>query len=835
MHHQATIRRVFLHIAIALAALLTLPAASAGESSPWPRLAPEVDPELETFVDDLLGRMSLEQKIGQILQAEIQFITPAEAHEFGIGAVLNGGGSFPDRDMEAPVTAWSELSAAFREASSRPMKEGLPAIPILWGTDAVHGHSNVFGATVYPHNIGLGAADDPALVEAIARATAADVAATGIDWNFAPAVSVAIDLRWGRTYESFSSDPQRVARLGRAAIVGFQGHPGADWLDDRRVLATAKHFVADGGTWRGIDQGDARMDEQRLFSEHGLPYVDALEVDVQTVMASFSSWNGLKMHAHHYLLTEVLKNTMGFDGFVIGDWNGHGQIPGCTVSDCVEALEAGVDMFMVPEDWRELRLSLLAHAESGRLPLERLDDAVRRILRVKARAGLFGQRPAGADALPDPEQSDSLARQAVRASLVLLKNNDSVLPLDPRGRILVVGDGADDIGKQSGGWTLEWQGVTETNASFPRGQSIFAGLAEQVAAAGGEIRLGEDGLGDFRPDAVIAVFGEDPYSEGRGDVTTLEYQPGQHADLELLQRMQALEVPVVSVFLSGRPLWVNPEINLSDAFIAAWLPGTQGGGVADVVLADSDGQVQHAPGATLPFAWPDHPLPASDGTLKPLFELGYGLTYDDEVLLGPLSEQGLTSAEDVDSEITAMRIFDGEAAAPWLLMLRSPQGEQFPVHGQTASAPWEADFTLAPTDFRLQGDARRVSWPGPTAGSLAFVGNHPVDLVETLGSDVALGFDLRLHAALPDGLTIALECGEHCTRGIALSDHADGTQVGQWQRVRIGLDCLVDDPAGLEAITGTFVLTSARAASLSFANVAFERNEDGAPTATCSR
>ncbi|MCA1779814.1 MAG: exo 1,3/1,4-beta-D-glucan glucohydrolase, partial [Xanthomonadaceae bacterium] len=726
-------------------------------------------------------------------------------------------------DRRATIAQWTALASEFQQASRLPMHDGLPAIPVLWGTDAVHGHNNVFGATIFPHNIGLGASRNATLVEAVASATAADVAATGIDWNFAPTLAVSRDLRWGRAYESFSSDPELVAELGQAAIFGIQGRPGEDWLGCGKVLATAKHFVGDGGTEGGIDQGDTRLSEKQLAAIHGLPYGTAIEAGAQTVMASFSSWNGRKMHGHRYLLTEVLKNVMGFDGFVIGDWNGHGQIPGCTVTDCLEALEAGVDMFMVPEDWREFRETLLEHARNGRLPRARLDDAVRRILRVKKRAGLFDGPTEGAGALPEADAHAALARRAVRESLVLLKNNGRVLPIDPRQRIVVVGDGADDIGKQSGGWTLDWQGVTGTNESFPNGQSIWQGIAEQVGEAGGEAHLGEDGAAEFGPDLVVAVIGEAPYAEGQGDLATLEFQPGSREDLDLLQRMRGLEVPIVTVFLSGRPLWVNPELNQSDAFIAAWLPGTEGGGIADVLLADATGRVRHEPVGKLSFAWPATPLPNPAGEFPTLFEFGFGLSYGEVPPLNALPEDAMAPRLKSTPEDADLVLFDGAAAAPWRLVLRDAAAAALvDASGQIARTSGPAALTVTPTDRKIQGDARRIIWPGTVEDALLLVTETPVDLRPLRERDAAIAFDVRLESEPPYPITLAIECGESCAGKVLLADELEELPSRQWQRVGISLACLESAGADLSRVSSAFAISADGAAELSLADIRIE-------------
>ncbi len=371
-------------------------------------------------------------------------------------------------------------------------------IPVLWGTDAVHGHNNIPGATIFPHNIGLGAARDPDLIRRIGEITALEVRVTGLDWAFSPTVAVARDARWGRTYESYSENPELVRQYAVAMVTGLQGEPGTpQFLDSAHVLATPKHFLGDGGTG-GKDQGDNIYTEKQLLELDSLGYQAAIAAGAQTVMASYSSWQGQKMHGNRALLTEVLKGRFGFEGLVIGDWNGHAQLPGCSPSDCPAAVNAGIDVLMAPDGWHELLGNTLAEAAAGEIASARLDDAVRRVLRVKLRAHLDTEgrpstRPyAGHYELLGSSEHRAVARQAVRESLVLLKNRNHVLPLSPALRVLVAGDGADSIAKQSGGWTIDWQG-TEPNQDFPHAESIYAGIARCVSAGGGTANLSANG------------------------------------------------------------------------------------------------------------------------------------------------------------------------------------------------------------------------------------------------------------------------------------------------------------------------------------------------------
>ena len=620
------------------------------QSSPFPP-----DPAAEARLDEIISRMSLGDKIGQIIMGEIQHVSPDDVRRYRLGAVLNGGGSFPGGNRHALAEDWLALADAYHEASV-DRDDGRPAIPVIWGTDAVHGANNVFGATLFPHNIGLGAAANPELLKRIGAATAREVAATGIYWNFAPTLAVPRNDRWGRTYEGYSEHPDIVAELGAALIEGMQGAAGGDFMAPGRVLATAKHFLGDGGTANGVDQGDARVGEAELIRIHAAGYRTALKAGVQTVMASFNSWNGLKMHANPYLLEGALKGAMGFDGFVIGDWDAHSQIPGCMPDDCPEAFRAGVDMYMAPKLWKELRRNLLRQARRGEIAAKRLNDAVRRILRVKLRAGLLdaprpSQRPvmppSGRNA-PDERsavsrsewighpQHRALARQAVRESLVLLKNEEDVLPIAPQSRVLVAGAAAASIPGQLGGWSLTWQGDDVANADFPQATSILDGVLEAVGGAGGRVdfRLLADVLAEKsepRPDIALLVYGEQPYAEYEGDVATLEYSPHDKSHLDAARRLKAAGIPVVSVLLTGRPLAVPDEIGLSDAFVVAWLPGSEGAGVADVLIADAEGRPRFDFSGRLSFSWPAHPdqttVNHGDTPYHPAFPFRFGLRY----------------------------------------------------------------------------------------------------------------------------------------------------------------------------------------------------------------
>ena len=598
-----------------MAATLTLTQPAYSSDRIWPKVKSPVAeaPEIEAKVQAMLSQMSVEQKVGQIIQAEVKHISPEDAGKYHIGSVLNGGGSWPTGEVDGPLGGWLSLANLFYKESMQ-RKKGRLAIPILWGTDAVHGHNNVQGATIFPHNIGLGAANNPGLMRDIGTATAREIAVTGIDWAFAPTVAAAQDIRWGRTYESYSSNPNIVADLSKEMLLGLQGHPAlGNFLSEQKVIATAKHFIGDGGTQNGDDQGNTVLSERELYKTHGQGYVQTIGAGVQTVMASFNSWNGNKIHGSKYLLTDVLKEKMGFDGFVVGDWNGHEQVEGCSKVSCPAAINAGVDMIMVPEDWKPFLENTIRQVKSGEITQTRLDDAVRRILRVKYRAGMFDDgKPskhalAGRASLVGHPEHRAVARQAVRESLVLLKN-DGVLPLSPESKIIVAGSGANNPSMQSGGWTLTWQGRDVPSKEYKGFTTIKEGFE---AIIGKESVLTD---ASSAADAAIVVFGETPYAEFEGDLGSLDFDLAGSKDYALIQSFKSRNIPVIAVFLSGRPRGIDEAIESSDAFVAAWLPGSEGAGVADVLIKN-----EHGFKGKLPFDWPA----TSSASALPKYKRGF--------------------------------------------------------------------------------------------------------------------------------------------------------------------------------------------------------------------
>ncbi|MGQ4275736.1 glycoside hydrolase family 3 N-terminal domain-containing protein [Pseudidiomarina sp. E22-M8] len=800
------------------------------ETPIWPAITSPValDPVIEQRISAMLAEMTVEQKIAQMIQPEIRDISVADMRRYGFGSYLNGGGAFPNNDKYATPQDWIALAEAMYQASVDDSQDG-SSIPTMWGTDAVHGHNNVIGATIFPHNIGLGAANNPDLIEDIAAVTAREVMVTGIDWVFAPTVAAAQNLRWGRTYESYSENPAIVRDYAAAIVRGLQGKPGDNFLSEQHVISTVKHFVGDGGTTDGVDQGNTEVDEETLARVHAQGYVGGLEAGAQTVMASFNSWNDEKIHGSEYLLTDVLKQQMGFDGFVVGDWNGHGQIPGCSNDDCPQAANAGLDVYMVPTGaWKPLYENLVQQVREGVIAETRVNDAVRRILRVKMRAGLFdkpspAERPlAGKTELIGSAEHRATARDAVRQSLVLLKNEGLVLPLNPKQHILVAGSGADNIGQQSGGWTISWQGTGNTNEDFPGGTSIYQGIAEQVNAAGGKAVLSVSGAYQDKPDVAVVVFGEEPYAEGNGDIANLDYQRGNATDLALLQQLKAAEIPVVALFISGRPLWVNPELNAADAFVAVWLPGSEGAGVADVILRNTAGEIQYPIKGRLPFSWPATPNQADRRTLNaqnpPLLPVGFGLAYGDtEVLDDHLPEllAGTATTE-------ALAIFDRAPQSPWLIELRSG-AERSIVESSIQSL---GAITTKTFDDQVQEDARVIEFSGAAAAAINFVSPFPRDLRAYAEPDGVLSVTLRLESEVPEDAALTLFCGENCGIELAIADHLQQLTPGEWQTLQFNVQCLQDSGLDMAKVSGVFGLESSQHWTVSFNDVRLEPNPE---------
>lgn len=571
---------------------------------------------------DLLARMTLEEKIGQMTLVEKWSISNEAVTQYFIGGVLSGGGGTPARNT---IEGWTQMVDNFQKAALETRLK----IPIIYGVDAVHGHGNLKGAVIFPHNIGLGATGDPDLVRRVAKATAAEIAATNIRWNYAPTISVGQDIRWGRTYEVFSENMDLVTQLGVAYLEGLQGNSLSDYMS---VLATPKHYIGDGGTLWGsskhstyiIDVGDLQVDEAALRSLHLPPFQKAVEAGAKSIMISLGSWNGTKMHGHRYLLTEVLKNELGFDGFVVSDWEGINQVDSNYYTAVVTAINAGIDMNMVPIDYEKFIDMMKSAVQKGDISEERIDDAVKRILIVKFSMGLFEQPFSKPDLfnLVGSKKHRLLAREAVAKSMVLLKNDSDVLPISKdTPLIFLAGEGADDVGIQCGGWTIEWQGATGAITPGTTLKEAFNNVASgqiQYNRSGNFDNILDENGQPATADMGIVVVAEKPYAEGMGDSDKLVLsQP----DADLIDRIRKRSQKVVVIIISGRPLVITDYMDMADAWVAAWLPGTEGQGIADVIFGDVP-----FTGKT-PFTWPAsmHQLPLGSSDEAPLFFFGFGI------------------------------------------------------------------------------------------------------------------------------------------------------------------------------------------------------------------
>ncbi|MFK7828846.1 MAG: glycoside hydrolase family 3 N-terminal domain-containing protein [Congregibacter sp.] len=790
------------------------------------------------FVESLLSGMSLEQKVAQMIQPDIRYVTPADVRRYGIGSILNGGGAFPNMDKRARVEDWQALADAYYFASI-DQSEGSAGIPILWGTDAVHGHNNVFGATLFPHNIGLGATRNIPLVEAIGHSTALGVRHTGLDWIFAPTVAVATDLRWGRTYESFGSDPQLVADMGAAAVRGIQ-RGGA--------IATAKHFIGDGGTYQGIDQGDTLVSRDTLAEVHGAGYRAAIDVDVQTVMASFNSWNGEKIHGSRTLLEGLLREQMGFQGTVVSDWNGVGQIEFCSNTNCPQAFNAGIDIAMVPTQWKDFLLNTVRQVQDGEITMERVDQAVRRVLSLKYKAGLFaGLAPSERALAPEIAASplgDSshrvLAAQAVRESLVLLKLRGSALPLDTAARILVTGSAADSLELQTGGWSLTWQGTGNSNGDFPGATSIYDGIAQHVAEGSGSAVLSADGSFEDRPDVAVVAFGERPYAEGEGDVEHLNHSARYPDDLRIMRRLQSAGIPVVAVFVTGRPAWVNSELNASDAFVVAWLPGSEGGAVADVLFAKA-GSAETFSGR-LPMAWPATDVNVRDASLPVddfLFPFGYAMRIDEQS-----QEIRYSEASYAPDKARETVVFSRRSQPPWILMLGDAYNWNLRVSSNSASSQGKR-IQVETIDRVVQQDAWRIRWsaePGkPGQIYWRHTGDETVDLSAALDTDAILAVHMRVDAMPTRPVLARVDCVYPCSGEVDVTDtiiaHAsDVRRAGdEWFDLLIPVSCFARSGTHLESVSAPLVLLSDGDFSMSVSDIRFRSRRSDDTIYDCSQ
>jgi beta-glucosidase len=789
----------------------------------WPlNSAPPKDPAVEAEVARLLSQMTLEEKIGQMLQPDIKAITLDDVTRYHLGSILNGGSAGPNSNLRAPAPEWLKAADAYYDASMRDRLK----IPLMWGIDAVHGHGHITGATIFPHNIALGAMRDPDLVRRIGEITAQEIRVTGQDWTFAPTIAVVRDDRWGRSYEGYGEEPQGVAANAAAMVEGLQGKPGnPDFLRIGHVLASIKHFIGDGATDAGVNAGNATYGEAAMRDLFAPPYLAAIRAGARNVMISYSGWRGTKMHVQKGLVDDVLVGRMGFAGFVISDYQAIEQVPGCTVSNCPGSVNAGVDMIMTADDWKGLYTNLLNQTQSGAIPMARIDEAVARILRVKVESGLMtagrpSARPfAGHFEMLGSSEHRAVARQAVRESLVLLKNDGGLLPLSPRSHVLVAGDGAANMSKQTGGWTITWQGTQTNRADFPQGTTIYEGIKATVEAAGGTADLSIDGSFRERPDVAIVVFGENAYAEGAGNIATLEYQPGDKRDLRLLQRLQAQGVPVVAVFLSGRPLYVTPELNVSNAFVAAWQPGSEGGGVADLLFANADGSVAYDFRGRLSFSWPRAPdqyaLNIGTEPYFPLFSYGYGLTYGAPQNIGRMSEAVAARQATAPATVSANErnvLFEkGAAVGGWSVF----------AGGQRVTTTASQQGLTATRNAESELD---VSWATHVPVSLTISG-APANFMHEADRGMGLAMTLRVDHAPASNVVLGMGCGPLCGGKLDFTGVLKNLQQrGGWNTVNVPLSCLRSAGTDLASVPTALAVTATGNLALAVSSVKISRD-----------
>ncbi len=826
----------------------------------WPTIRSDIaqDDEIEAKVARILAQMTLEEKVGQMIQPNLSEVTPEEVAEYKLGSLLNGGSTWPNSDKHASPQDWVDTYQAYWEANEAAWQErGGISIPFIWATDAVHGHNNVYRATVFPHNIGLGAARNPDLIEEIGKATAREIVATGLDWTFAPTVATPRDYRWGRVYEGYSEDPSIVYAYAGRMVQGLQGN--ADELKtDQRVISNVKHWLGDGGTWEGVDRGENHYSEEYLLNIHAAGYISGLEAGAQVVMTSFNSWHddanhdyehsedyNYKLHGSRYIVNDVLKDKMGFDGFVVTDWNGHQEINGCTASNCPAVVNAGNDVLMVTSrsDWQAMYNNIIAQVKDGTIPQERIDDAVTRILRVKMRAGLWEKAApaertfAGDESQLGNDEHRALARQAVRESLVLLKNADNVLPLAKNSKILIAGSAMDDITKQTGGWSITWQGDGNTIEDFPGASTMLMAVEDTV----GTDNVITD-LSDADENTIaIVVIGEDPYAETNGDIRrtqTLEFaslKSSYRNDLNTIKELKEAGLTVVTVFYSGRPLYTNEEINHSDAFVAAWLPGSEAGGITDVIFDNG-----HDFKGQLSFSWPLKKCSAAinavpgnlatgwvtpdneqsiTGEHAPLFPFGFGLNYG-RALPGdfPYDLNNLPlDPRDYGCGVDAPD--DGIAQSELILF-----GHQFDPEfvARITSGGW---WTYWNTDVLSAGvtevpglrverinkdhqyDALNIQFTGDDSARL-LVQTEDAEVTDKnayLNADSTLQFDVRTHTSVGESLSVLMTCEYPCSAEINIAK-AMPQPSDNYSTVKIPLQCFADQGMSFPALDTGFML-----------------------------
>lgn len=857
------------------------------------------DKNMEDDIKSILSMMTLEEKVGQMIQPDLREVTPSEAKKYKLGSLLNGGGAFPNNDKYASAKDWANEADKYWLALEEAYADRGFRIPFMWATDAVHGHNNVFGATIFPHNIGLGAARNPDLIEKIGVVTAREVAATGLDWTFAPTVATPRDYRWGRVYEGYSEDPEIVYQYAASMVKGLQGD-AVGIKTDTHVISNVKHWLGDGGTLGGVDHGQNRYTEEYLRNIHAIGYYGGLQAGAQVVMSSFNSWwndsnydpvnfdNGYvdnqKVHGSQYLITDILKGKMGFDGIVITDWNGHGEINGCSASDCTQAVIAGNDIFMVTSrnDWQTFYKNLIDKVKDGSISMERIDDAVTRILRVKMRANLW-EKPkpserslAGKQEILSAAEHVKIARQAVSESLVLLKNKNNLLPLNKNNKYLVVGSAANDITKQTGGWSLTWQGDGNTiDKDFPNAQTLLMAFQKEVGSENVYTEITETNPTES---IAIVVIGEDPYAEMFGDIRdsqTLEFstlKKKYSSDLETIRLLRSQGYKIVTVFYSGRPLYVNEEINNSDAFIAAWLPGTEGVGITDVLFsingADFKGKLSYSWGAmkcsttinrkapniidyTTPRDGINGELIEQDitGEHSPLFPYGYGLNYKgesdvaakfsdlDDIPLDPRDYGCGMSQPDNGTIEFPLEIFGKDAKDDFLALISGQVNGWF-AENITKDVTTIGSVTTKGINYDgMQQSALNVRFTGKKEGFektsaaqiyMQTTNQKGLDVTKYINVNSTLEFDIRMVNTAPEGLVLATHCEYPCMGSLKISKVLPKPS-NKWTTMKVPLKCFKEAGMNFQKMNTPFLIFSEDAAEFELGKIRFVPNKDGLP------
>lgn len=851
----------------------------------WPQInsAVAVDPTIEASVADILAQMTLEEKVGQMIQPDLREVTVAEAKQYKLGSLLNGGGGWPDDNKYATAQNWADKADEYYDALEEAYAGRGFRIPFMWATDAVHGHNNVFRATVFPHNIGLGAANNPDLIYKIGVATAQEIVATGLDWTFAPTVAAPRDYRWGRVYEGYSEDPEIIYQFAGKMVEGLQG--GTEGLKGQtNVISNVKHWVGDGGTYDGVDRGENHYSEEYLRNIHATGYFAGLNAGAQVVMSSFNSWHNeanydqtesgeynYKLHGSKYLLNDVLKEKMGFDGIIVTDWNGQQEITGCTASNCPEAVNAGNDVFMVTSksDWQAFYTNVISQVNDGTIAMERIDDAVTRILRVKMRANLWNKpKPserelAGKEEILGSDEHRALAREAVSESLVLLKNKDNILPLSKNASYIIMGSAANDIQKQTGGWSLTWQGTENTlEKDFPGATTMLMALKAVVGEE--NVYTSEESAPE---DAIaIVVIGENPYAEMFGDIKsskTLEFatlNSTYAADSAVIQTMKKSGHKVVTVFYSGRPLYVNEEINSSDAFVAAWLPGTEAGGITDVLFAENGMDFS----GRLSYSWPmtvcsttinrhapniaDYTTPVDgttgelieqdiEGEHKPLFPYGYGLGYASSTLQSVTTDLDNIDLDERDYGCGETERNSDLATADLEIYGRNSDGD-FTARISGEANGWASQdvsngssttigsITTTPINYLHQQDAVNVSFSGESAAQfyLQTIDTKGVDKYSYVNADATLQFDIDMKSAAPESLILATHCEWPCLAEVDINKvlpDPSAANESNWTTIKVPLSCFVDEGMNFSLVNTPFLFYSTEAVEFNVGEIRY--------------